>query len=172
MVLAQSIVFHDCFAWLHRIVDADVGVVICGSSEYEAAATHQTIRVLADRLAEGGFPTLRFDYPGCGDSLGDPDPNSPIDENLQAIELAIDYLKEKTGVREIVLIGVRLGATLAAMTAGQRDDVTCLVLIRPILRGKLFVSEQFALNKILSARAGATDAVGADNGAVELKGLF
>src|SRR5262245_16185002 len=37
---------------------------------HEGINTHATYRYLAEQLAEAGYPTLRFDYDGTGDSFG------------------------------------------------------------------------------------------------------
>ena len=66
----EAVSFGGCFGWLHQGGGGALGVVLCGSWEYEALATHQSWRVLADRLAEAGLSTLRFDYLGAGDSAG------------------------------------------------------------------------------------------------------
>ena len=64
MAEMEAVSFAGCFGWLHQGGGGALGVVLCGSWEYEALATHQSWRVLADRLAEAGLPTLRFDYLG------------------------------------------------------------------------------------------------------------
>ena len=64
-----------CFAWLHRgRPQARVGIVLCNPFGYEAVCAHRTLRYAATVLGANGYPTLRFDYPGTGDSS---DPRVP-----------------------------------------------------------------------------------------------
>ena len=64
-------------------------------------------------LAASGWDTLRFDYYGTGDSAGD-----LIEANLggweKDIEWAIEEARATSGANRVALIGLRLGANLAA----------------------------------------------------------
>ncbi|MBF0509187.1 MAG: hypothetical protein HQK57_09720, partial [Deltaproteobacteria bacterium] len=46
------------------------GVVLCYPMGYEYMQSHRSYRRIADRLAGEGYPVLRFDFYGCGDSDG------------------------------------------------------------------------------------------------------
>ena len=66
--------FGGHFGWLYEPgsqsnENAKSGIVICGPLGHEALWLHQTMRSLADRLADQGFAVLRFDYAGTGDSV-------------------------------------------------------------------------------------------------------
>ena len=87
------------------------------------------------RLSAAGIDTLRFDYFGTGDSAGE-----MVDADLAGwetdIELAIEELRDMVGSARVTLIGLRLGATLAARVAARRPgDVDRLVLWDPIQSG-------------------------------------
>src|SRR5260370_38915635 len=60
------------FAFYHGLPHAtrDVGVILCNSFGHGMMCAHRAYRHLANRLAEAGFPTLRIDYDGMGDSSG------------------------------------------------------------------------------------------------------
>src|SRR5271168_1578528 len=64
------IVFGGCFGWYHP-GRGDLGVVLCGPHGYEDLCVHRHWRGLAQDLSRHGLPTLRFDYPGTGDSAED-----------------------------------------------------------------------------------------------------
>src|SRR6185437_11777334 len=69
---------RQLFGWLHRgaAVSANhakgrasaMGVVICKPFGYEATCAHRSLGAFAQAAAAAGFPTLRFDYAGTGDS--------------------------------------------------------------------------------------------------------
>jgi len=113
--------------------------VLCAPWGPEYLHTHRTLRQLATRLSLAGFHTLRFDYFGTGDSAGE-----VTDGDLAGwqgdIETAIEELKDSTGVKQLVLVGLRLGATLSASVAAARhQDVEALVLWDPIVSGEVYL---------------------------------
>ncbi|MGA9824945.1 MAG: alpha/beta fold hydrolase [Methylocystis sp.] len=155
LISMTPVAFRGCFGWLHQAAGGSRGVVLCAASGYEALGAHQSWRVLADRLAAGGAPTLRFDYPGCGDSLGDGGGPCATEASISSIRQAAEFLREQTGVSEVALIGLRLGAAFALEAALADDAVDSLAFITPVLRGKSFLLEQKALAKVIAARGGA-----------------
>lgn len=99
----------------------------------------------ARELAGLGNPVLRFDYRGNGDSDGEFSETS-LDTALADIGHAIDVLKERTGIGSVGLLGLRLGASLAALAAERRDDVSRLVLWEPIVNGGRYAQELLMIN--------------------------
>ncbi len=136
----------ESFGWLHH-ADGDRGVVMCASIGYEGLCAHQSWRVLADRLAAAGLPTLRFDYPGEGDSLGDPADPAIVDAWREQIRAAVRWMREAIGVREVALVGLRLGAALAAEVGG----VERLVQIAPVTKGSSYLRELKMMARVLAA---------------------
>lgn len=116
------------------------GVVICYPWAREYLLAHPTLKLLSQRLADAGWHALRFDYFGTGDSAGDSD-GSGHKQWLEDVSMAIDELKAIAGVKEVTLVGMRHGATLAAMTAAQRDDIARVVLWDPVADGRAYLSE-------------------------------
>ncbi len=145
------------FAFYHGLPGGtrDLGVVLCNSFGHEMMCTHRAFRHLANRLAEAGFPTLRIDYDGTGDSSGsDSDADRPsswlasIDEAARALE--------RRGARRIALVGIRFGALLAADYAKTRP-VDTLVLIAPPASGRAYVRELRALHSMRLGSLSASD---------------
>lgn len=155
LISMTPVAFGGCFGWLHQAAGGGRGVVLCAASGYEALGTHQSWRVLADHLAVGGLPTLRFDYPGCGDSLGESGGPGATEASISSIRQAAEFLREQTGVSEVALIGLRLGAAFALEAALADNAAYSLALVTPVLRGKSFLLEQRALAKVIAARGGA-----------------
>jgi alpha-beta hydrolase superfamily lysophospholipase len=135
---------HELFAWLHRpavLSPTSVGLVICKPFGYEALCTHRSLRVFADTAAQLGVPSLRFDYLGCGDS-SDMDPGADqIQQWVADILAAVSELRHRTGVQQVCLLGVRLGALLATLAAARLTCVTSLILLAPVISGKRYLRE-------------------------------
>ncbi len=112
---------------------------MCAGVGRDSTLGDMAVRLLAVKLAQSGFPTLRFDYPGTGDSL-DLETDDPCDAWLASIDMAADVLKQN-GVRQLVFCGVRLGAMLAALKARERDDVCAVVLVDAVTSGARYLRE-------------------------------
>ena len=143
---AEPVLVRGCAGWLHRPAAGCLGqvaVLLCPGFAWDGLLAHQALRVMADRLAEAGYPTLRFSYPGHGDSrdLDDTERDAPVAAWLDSVNGAADWLRSGVGCRGVVLAGVRFGATLAALAAATRDDVAGLLLIAPVLRGKSYLTQ-------------------------------
>jgi pimeloyl-ACP methyl ester carboxylesterase len=131
------------------------GIVICAPFGHEYVRAHRLLRQLAVQLSRGGFHVLRFDYLGCGDSAGDAGAGSPS-QWVADIATAIDELRDTAEVRRVCLVGLRLGATLAANTAEGRDDVDAVVLWDPIVDGGRYLEDLRRLQRRwLSDRPGS-----------------
>jgi pimeloyl-ACP methyl ester carboxylesterase len=109
--------------------------VLCPPWGGEYVLAHRALRRLAIRLSAAGFHTLRFDFFGTGDSAGD-----MVDADLAGweadTELAMRELRDIAAATRVTLIGLRLGATIAAQVAARHaGDVDALVLWDPVLSG-------------------------------------
>jgi alpha-beta hydrolase superfamily lysophospholipase len=154
---------NQLFAWLHRPSgpsEANLGVVICKPFGYESICAHRSVREFAQQFAAAGVPALRFDYLGTGDS-------AEIDENADQIRIwsqdvvaAIHELKSRTGVDRVCLLGIRLGALLAALAAEQCRLVDSLILVGPIVSGKRYLRELRMTQLAGIAMAGLGDSEG------------
>jgi pimeloyl-ACP methyl ester carboxylesterase len=93
---------------------------------------HRTLRQLALKLTSLGYHTLRFDYFGTGDSAGEIAHIDPA--GMQSdLESAIEAAQDIAGADRVALIGLRLGANLAAHVAALHcSDLEALVLWDPI----------------------------------------
>lgn len=112
-------------------------VLICYPLWREYFRTHRAITQLANKLADSGFPVLRFDYSATGDSAGSTDECS-LGQWLQDIEAAISELKDLSAAGKVSIVGLRFGATLAALIS-QRTQINQLVLWDPVVDGKSYI---------------------------------
>lgn len=114
----------------------DVGlVIIVGGPQYRAGS-HRQFVLLARRMAEAGYPVLRFDYRGMGDSEGEPRSFETIDQDIAT---AIDALQRACPeVRRVVLWGLCDGASAALLYCGARRDarIVGLCLLNPWVRSE------------------------------------
>jgi pimeloyl-ACP methyl ester carboxylesterase len=109
--------------------------VLCYPWGAEYLYAHRSMRQLAIRLSVAGFHTLRFDFFGTGDSAGDM-ADADLAGWITDADMAVDEIKDIVGAARVTLIGLRLGATLAARVAARRpDDIDALVLWDPIVSG-------------------------------------
>lgn len=141
--------------WLHRpkvLGTLDQGIVICSPVGYEHLHAYRGLRHLADRLAEQGFPVLRFDWDGMGDSFGtdlDPDRLATWKQNLRDV---LRWIKEEGGCKRLSIIGLRIGGSIASLIA-EEQEIDDLVLWSPIPKGKSFVRELHAIDMTGEARS-------------------
>ena len=135
------------FGWLHQPEHAcsDHGVLLCPPLGHEQIHAHRSLRHLADAAARAGFPVLRLDYHGTGDSAGTEEDPDRCATWLANIRDAQAWLQEHLGCRRLTLIGLRLGATLAAQ-ATAAAAVDGLLLWAPVIRGRAYVRELKALS--------------------------
>ncbi len=157
------VMFDGCFGWLHPAAGRR-GVVLCSAHGSEELGVHRTWRMLAERLAAAGLPTLRFDYHGAGDSLGDDDDPDTVRAWLDSVHAAVRHLRTVTGVDEVALVGLRLGATLATVAATEmsgmrKGEVDRLVLLAPCVTGRTYAHELKAMARLAGTPQPQPDAV-------------
>jgi alpha-beta hydrolase superfamily lysophospholipase len=116
------------------------GVVLCQSMGEEYIRFHRACRHLAERLAMLGFPVLRFDWYGCGDSAGEAEQGRLARWRTDLAE-ALGEIRRRAGVATVCLFGVRLGGSLAMLVGAERGDVDSMVLWDPVISGTGYLTE-------------------------------
>jgi pimeloyl-ACP methyl ester carboxylesterase len=149
------------------------GVVLCCPLGTDHTRSDRAYRHLAERLATAGFACLRYDPFGTGDSGGDGLAPGILRDWLDDVGVAVDELRARSGARQIALVGLRLGATLAMVHAAERGDVDSLVLWEPCVSGAAFVREAVTFHKVyLRIEPLLADAAPPQPGGEEALGLF
>lgn len=116
------------------VPEGDKGVVIVVGGPQYRVGSHRHFVLLARALAAAGFPVLRFDYHGMGDSDGHDASFENVDGDIRA---AIDVLcHEQPQVRQVALWGLCDGASAALMYAGTDGRVSALALLNPWVRSE------------------------------------
>lgn len=109
--------------------DAKIGViVIVGGPQYRVGS-HRQFLLLSRHLAEQGYPVMRFDYRGMGDSEGEAVTFENIDEDIRS---AIDAMYVHCpGLNGVVLWGLCDAASAIAFYAHADHRVCGSVLLNP-----------------------------------------
>lgn len=113
-------------------------VLLVPSIEQEAIRAHRAYRQLAIRLSRLGFPVMRFDYWGTGDSHGDGAVRG-LSQYQSDIAAAIRELKTRSKITSVCLAGLRLGGTLATL-ASETTPIEGLALWEPVVNGETYVN--------------------------------
>jgi exosortase A-associated hydrolase 1 len=111
----------------------DIGVLFAaGGAQYRIGA-HRQFRELAHRLAGAGYPALRVDLPGQGDSPGEPLPYTAVGPCLHAAGAAL--LHAMPACRRIAVFGLCDGASAALLHAHHAGEPTWagLAMLNPWL---------------------------------------
>jgi pimeloyl-ACP methyl ester carboxylesterase len=128
---------------VHDSPQTDAGressVVLCYPHSQDYVFAFRAYRTLGTWLARAGFHVLRFDYLGTGDSAGDVGQAS-LPQWTGDIVAAVEEVRRSLGHSSVSLVGLRLGATLAAMAAAECRQVDRLVLWEPVVRGNEYVA--------------------------------
>jgi pimeloyl-ACP methyl ester carboxylesterase len=106
-------------------------ILITGSGPQdrdESVMGHKPFRVLADHLTRKGIAVLRYDDRGIAKSTGDFQASTTRDFADDTAG-AVAYLKARKDVGIIGLIGHSEGGMIAPMVAGDRSDVSFIVLL-------------------------------------------
>jgi pimeloyl-ACP methyl ester carboxylesterase len=99
----------------------DLGVVLLTGGNYTRTHRNRMWVRAARELAERGFPSIRVDYHGVGDSTGHAyfDMEAPFDRDALA---AAAFLKRATGVRKLAIVATCFGGRSAMAAAAQEPD--------------------------------------------------
>jgi pimeloyl-ACP methyl ester carboxylesterase len=116
-------------------------VLICPPFGWDDICSYRPRRTWAEYLAEAGHPTLRFDFPGTGDSSGSPRDPDRVQAWSKAVVSATSWLRERTGRRRVAAIGMGLGGLMASKAVADGASIDEIVLWAAAARGASFVRE-------------------------------
>lgn len=106
-------------------------VILVGGPQYRAGS-HRQFVMLARCLAQSGWPALRFDHRGIGDSSGEARSFADIGADIR---IAVDQICERLpDVEGVVLWGLCDAASAAMMYAASDSRIVGLVLANPWAR--------------------------------------
>ncbi len=130
---------------------AGTAILLLPPFGWEEIASHRARRRWAEDLSAHGFPALRIDLPGTGDSADRPaEPGAWASWN-GAVTAAAAWLRSAGGAAGVTAVGIGLGGLLA-YEAAARGDVEDIVLWATPSRGRSFVRELVAFSAHETAR--------------------
>lgn len=159
----RPVMVEGQFGWLHLSNQAPrrrAGFIFIAPPGRDGRCIHRHMRNLAQSLAALGFPVLRIEPLGVGDSLDLDDSAEAWGLWRQGAEAAREVLKSQTGVDQIIMCGLRMGGRLAAEV-----EADGLVLLAPVASGKTWLREL----KLSAAMSGTSGPEGGDS--LESEGL-
>jgi exosortase A-associated hydrolase 2 len=144
----------------------------------EQKFSHRVLVNLARELARRDVATLRFDLSGCGDSFGD-SRDATLARWKEDIRSARALVETRFPEAPLVLMGLRLGATLALDLATESPQPAALVLWEPVISGAKYVDEILRRRMIKEMMTTGRKATGRDavlrqldaSGAIDLDGI-
>lgn len=106
-------------------------ILMHGFTSNRGITSDQLLYQLANRFADKGMATLRFDFNGHGQSDGE-FKNMTVLNEIADGKVILDYARKINGVDQIYLLGHSQGGVVASMLAGYyHDRIDKLVLLAP-----------------------------------------
>lgn len=131
------------------------GILLCNPMGPEYWSTHRGLRQLASRLAQKGFPVLRFDYLGTGDSSGD-SRHAGFMQMARDLFVALSELERRSRYTSVAVVGQRLGGSLILSTDFSREPLAGMVVWDPVVRGAELVEDILARSRSNSVKSGSS----------------
>ena len=121
-------------------------VVMCHPLGEEKLWSHRVFVSFARDLASSGYLALRFDFRGEGDSDREFE-QSDFESRVADACMALDFIRRsQPSVTEITLMGLRLGASVAAAAAARHPEAQRLLLWDPVVDGEAYMQSFLRLN--------------------------
>lgn len=119
----------------------DTAVLMVSAWGFEEMSSRRFLRTLSEKLSDFGIPSLRFDYPGTGDSLEINDFSKGLSIWDNCILTAAERVKQLSNCSRLIVIGQSLGAAMTIRLAPELENMDAMVLLAPVLSGKHFLRE-------------------------------
>ncbi|HEY5997791.1 MAG TPA: alpha/beta fold hydrolase [bacterium] len=140
------------------------GIVYCHPFAEEQNMAHAVAVKACRSFSEQGFPVLRFDMSGSGDSEGTLE-DVTVSSWMEDLQAAVKVLKAEANVDRVALWGLRLGGGLARLHACDDDSVHSLILWEPVLDLSLHIRQflrRSTVSRIMANDAGGSAPVPTD----------
>jgi exosortase A-associated hydrolase 2 len=164
--------------WQGTPASPRAALLYCHPFGEEKKSAHRAFVETAFCLSREGVATLRFDMTGCGDSDGDFS-EARLSDWFEDIVAAWAYLNRRAPGVCHILLGLRVGASLAALACRRMAGVSALVLWQPMVNGKtefsaelrrLLIQDMITSGKASVSHEGILASLERGEGQVELDG--
>ena len=129
---------HRLFGMVHRPVvpsSSGVAVILLSPGVKMRVAPHRLYLNMADRFVSLGYPVLRFDFFGLGDSEGEAEEEYLADlygavqvgRYMDDTIAAMDWMQRTYGTREFIVSGLCGGAITGLLTAVRDQRIIALL---------------------------------------------
>ena len=106
----------------------NIGIIVCHPHpQYGGTMAFPVVRMLYKAFGNLGYPSLRFNFRGVGNSDGISGDGAGEREDL--ISVCKFLLNGKFGVKRLLIIGYSFGATIGASIVGEFDEIVGYVAI-------------------------------------------
>lgn len=131
------------------------GVILIEDWGYTGLCARRSMRLLAERLAAAGYPVLRFDLPGMGASLRNPEDIGGLEQAATALDEAAEALSAARACDRFIFAGLGLGASLALDRAARHpQSAAALILMAPSISGRSWLRENQLNAAMIAERTG------------------
>jgi len=113
-------------------MDGKIAVVYCHPLFEEKLHSHRIMVQFARFAASRGIHVFRFDYRGDGESDGLFE-QATVSSRIEDILQAVDTVRDEVDAKNIFLLGLRMGGTLAILAAERTEKVSGVIAWSPVI---------------------------------------
>jgi pimeloyl-ACP methyl ester carboxylesterase len=121
------------------------GVLMISPWGIEELCARKTYRRLAERLADKGYPALRFDFPDTSDARG----YSATETWWVAANGVLQSFIKQNKLASVTVLAQGVGALLAARLVAEHSAVTGCILLAPVATGRHYLRELVAWSNLM-----------------------
>lgn len=137
-VTFQNKAGHRLFGMIHRPVKpcaSSAAIILLSPGVKMRVAPHRLYLDMAERFAALGYPVLRFDFYGLGDSEGEAEEEYLADlygavqvgRYIDDTIAAMDWMQRTYGTQKFIISGLCGGAITGLLTAVRDQRISCLL---------------------------------------------
>jgi alpha-beta hydrolase superfamily lysophospholipase len=148
------------FGFLHSPsgrLSTGIAVLLCPPFGWDETCSYRSRRDWACDLARAGFPTLRLDFPGTGDSVGAPEDPGQLAAWTAAVGSAACRLRALAMVDRVAAIGIGLGGLVLCNALSEGAPIDEVVLWGAPARGRVLMRELRVFASLEDSALGAVN---------------